>query len=220
MAFPSCLMAPLTHSKLTSLTIPDESLLLHLFINLAFPAFENLTVSNSQTNDLILPDSDILSALQHITGHSTHLTSPRRAMMHLSNDGMFALLCGLPSLRDLYIAPHPAYRSGAFLSQLLEQSKVQAVLLRLVSFTVHIAGWECTPEWLDELDVDAFKAFVGDSRRSGEGRKPRPDAVEEGGCEQLRCAILNLQDNVVYLYLDGTFDDFSEFISIGWDEHF
>ncbi|KAH6888387.1 hypothetical protein BKA70DRAFT_1316439 [Coprinopsis sp. MPI-PUGE-AT-0042] len=193
--------SPLTHSVLTTLTIPDDYHLLDLSDVLVFPALETFTVSNNYPSAGTRPDSMILPALQRITEHSAHLATLRLETVHLSDDGMPKLLCGLPSLKDLHITLHPAYRRGGFLSQLLEQSKIQAVLPRLTSVAVHIIGFDCSPEWLNDFDVDAFKSFAEDPRRSGSMEASELTTPERAFVfECLHRAVLKIQDEVAYFH--------------------
>jgi hypothetical protein len=195
---PSLPRAPLTHAALTTLTIPDVAHLLHFFPLLIFPALETLTVVNGVSRGHMSSSRDILSALRHITDRTKHLATLRLQTVHLSDEGMVGFLSSVPSVRYLYIAPHPTYRQGRFIAQLVQQSKTQAILPRLSSFTVNITGWNCTPEWLDDFEVDAFKAFATDSRRRGRKDDAGGSPADEGVFERLWPAELRIEDKVAY----------------------
>jgi hypothetical protein len=167
-------LSVLVHPSLTSLTIPDPTQLCQLFSLTVFPALKTLVVGNGDCVDYH-GLHDHIGCLERMLGPSPQLRSLYLARVNLTDDKMTTILCTLgTSLRSLHIVPHQNHATGAFLTQLMEQSETKPVLPQLAQFTVDVKkyyywdGFNSTCGVFDSFNMNAFTALVEDPRRTGQ----------------------------------------------------
>ncbi|KAH6888386.1 hypothetical protein BKA70DRAFT_1316437 [Coprinopsis sp. MPI-PUGE-AT-0042] len=191
----------LVHRTLTSLSIPGPAQFGLVFRSIVFPALATLVVGNGERGEHG-NGRDHLGCMQRMLQSTSQLHTLQLGMVNVANETLTAILCDLgSSLQSLHIIPHRAHRTGAFLLQLLQQSKTRPVLPRLVMFIIEVRRQSCRPTnsertWTSEMfasfNVKAFEAFVEDPRRSGR-KLPGLDSFEH-----LRHAALTMHGMELY----------------------